>query len=494
MTTSTRLPVTLIVWIALILTLIVWVIRISSAVTLDRPFLAGTSGCEEEALFSVWKTAKGYGAYSDPWLPHFSQSYFGWLFYKVYGLWCFAGLAAFSLPDAWLPTIARLLTLIATVGCIVVYTGLLRSGAPLRERFSTPILAAFATLVVVNPLFHWWSFTTRPDIAALLFELSALAVGFTYTKTHRFSSLLWFALLAFLAWSFRPTNISVLVGMGFFLLLVGRWKHLAALVALMATAFAAVFLLLGSNFYQSVIVANALSGPPILSVGWSNWMNAITKDPIVLLGAIGLLPVALACNRWRHDEKTLLSVLCGAVSLGMVAVFACKSGAGSNYYFPPAAFLPLAFLLAASHFERPGLWLKLFVGLSAASIVLCSVLILSGRAGNLRMASDQRLHDLVSLRPELSDPIFCTDRAANLPWILGDGVDSPVFGFAYRNMLQASPEKFAGGTIADLLQQGRYATVVISEEGASYMPEPEELQGYQPAKSIPGFQILVRNP
>src|SRR5438045_9141407 len=44
-----------------------------------------TSGCEEEALFSLWRFAHGEAVYSDPTLLPYAISYFNWLFYLVYG-------------------------------------------------------------------------------------------------------------------------------------------------------------------------------------------------------------------------------------------------------------------------------------------------------------------------------------------------------------------------------------------------------------------------
>ncbi len=98
-----------------------------------------------------------------------------------------------------------------------------------------------------------------------------------------------------------------------------------------------------------------------------------------------------------------------------------------------------------------------------------------------RLPGDAHLHEMRALRATLAPPVFSTDRVANLPWILGNGGDSFVFGYAYQSMLAAKPQKFTEGTIADQLREGRFGTVVLSDINASYHPSAEELAAFQAA-------------
>lgn len=465
-------------WIALALSATVWVLRISSAVTLDRPFLGNTSGCEEEALFSVWKAANGHEVYNNPWLPPFSASYFGWLFYQAYGWWAKAGLAVSGLEDAWLPTFTRAFTLLGLLACVGIFNRLLRVGIGRADAFAPSLLLGLAALVFINPLFHWWAFTTRADVWALAWELAALLAAFHYALSGRLRSVVLVGFFAFLAWSFRQTNISVLAGFGLWLLISGRWKVLLPMVFIMAVAFGATMVVLGMNFIDSAFTANALSGDMLLSVGVANASSALTKDPLLTLALGVAVLLVFFAGRWWQNEASRLAFFVAATSVVLAVVFAAKVGASSNYYLPPAALVPLFVLVALS---RGGFARSLnpwFIGAGAAGVGLASALVLAGISGNLRVPGDDPLHEMRALRPTLREPIFCTDRVVNLPWILGNGADSYVFGYAYQRMLEAKPEKFTGGTIADKIKQGRFGTVILAEINASYAPSAEEMNDF----------------
>jgi len=474
----------LVLWllgVAVALSTMVWMIRIASAVTFDRPFLSGTSGCEEEALFSVWKAANGHEVYNNPWLPPFSASYFGWLFYEVYGIWAKAGLAITGLEDAWLPTLTRLLTLLGLLGCIGIYNRLLQFGANQAGSLSRMLLLGFSALIFINPLFHWWSFTTRADVWALAWELAALLAGFRYAQGGSLRSLVLVGVCAFLAWSFRQTNISVLAGFGLWLLFDGRWKVLLVMVPAMAVAFGFTMVVLGMNFIESAFTATALSGDMLLQVAVSNATGALTKDPLFTLALGVSLLLLWQAGRWWEDPMARLVCFTATTSLLLAAVFSAKVGASSNYYLPPAALVPLFVVVVWTRGSFSSALGGAFVAAGSAAVAVASGLVLSGVSGNLRVTDGEHLHEMRALRATLPQPVFSTDRVANLPWILGNGRDSCVFGYAYQSMLAAKPQKFTEGTIADQLREGRFGTVVLSDINASYHPSAEELAAFQAA-------------
>src|SRR6185369_11979167 len=86
-----------------------------------------TTGCEEEALFSIWKFTRGETVYSDPAMIPYTISYFNWLFYWLYGGVAKLCLSAFDLSDSWLPVVVRGLTPGIIAGCAGV------TGAIIRE-------------------------------------------------------------------------------------------------------------------------------------------------------------------------------------------------------------------------------------------------------------------------------------------------------------------------------------------------------------------------
>jgi hypothetical protein len=466
------------VWIALAVSLTVWGWRIASAVSIERPFLGWTSGCEEEALFSVWKATRGYTVYNNPWLPPFSGSYFGWLFYAMYGCWSALWMQITGLEDAWLPTFTRFLTLIGLLFCISTFYKL---GRGIGNQIGFPrtlCMIGFSSLVFINPLFHWWSFTTRPDVWALALELGALLAALFFTSNGRPSCVVIAGALAFLAWSFRQTNVSVLIGFGLWLLISAQWRVLLPLMAGMALAFTTTALLLGSTFIDSAFVANALSGAMVPAHAWMNALGALTKNPLLAVGLAGLLVLVFFIPRWWRNPEARLCFLVGAISTANGLVLSAKIGASSNYYLPAAAFVPLFVLRAIGQAGLAPFWQRGFLVSGALGVAIASALVLMGVAGKLRVAGDASMHELRSLRSTMKQPVFCNDRVANLPWILGAGADSYVFGYAYGGMLAAKPENFVKGSIADQLRQGQFKTVVISRINSHYEASSNELAGF----------------
>src|SRR5436190_10388909 len=114
-----------------------------------------TSGCEEEALFPIWKFATGQTVYSDAHAMPFSVSYFNWLFFLVYGGAAKIFVALLHLDFQAVPIIARLVTLgfaLASIGILYRLFGLLN--LPLISSRSHRLAASI--FLIINPLTGSW--------------------------------------------------------------------------------------------------------------------------------------------------------------------------------------------------------------------------------------------------------------------------------------------------------------------------------------------------
>lgn len=473
---------------ALALSAVVWLRRIAGAVRWDRPFLGATSGGEEETLFSVWKAVHGLPVYGDPWRPPFADSAYGWLFYRSYAAWSRFWLAGFGLDDTWLPTVSRGFTIVGMAVAIVALRAVFRATPGRGGGLAWPLAAT----AIVNPLFHWWSFTTKPDVWALALELVALAAATRAVVSRRFLPLVPVAVACSLAWSFRQSNVAVLVGTGAALLLAGRWRQFAALVAIMAAVFAASFAVLGRNFWESAIVAMALAGDMDAARGLRIGVAALAKDPLLAVSVAALVPAALACRRWWQDPVARLLVVTGVFAAGFHLVLAGRAGADTNYLFSAAAILPGAVLATLP----PGLAGRrrrhLFIAAAAVGLLMAAGAVLGGARGRLAPENDDGLHRLRAVRDRLPQPIFCTHVAANVPWVLGDGADSMVVGFPYAGMLRARPARFTSGTVEQMLRDGSFGTIVFAARHGWWQESAADLAGYDPGPDCPGFTIKVR--
>ena len=473
---------------ALTVNTIVWLRRIAGAVRLSPPFLGATSGGEEEPLFAVWKAIRGLPVYGDPWLPPFTDSAYGWLFYHAYALWSEVWLAACGLDDVWLPTVSRTFTLVGLVVAIIGLRRVLQTTPAGRGGLVWPLAAA----AVVNPLFHWWSFTTRPDVWAVALELVALAAATRAVVSDRFAPLMPVAMACYLAWSFRQSNVSVLVGVGAVLLIAGRWRHLAALVALMAAAFGGTIVALGRSFWESAIVAMALAGSMEPARAMRIAAVSLAQDPLLAVSVVALVPLAVAWRRWWSDPVARLLVLTATFAFGWNLVLSARHGANGNYHMPAAVLLPAAVLAAVGQGSDRRLRCEGLVATAAAGLLAAGLVVLAGVRGRLAPEDDGPMHRLRSLRDRLPRPIFCTHVAANAPWVLGDGADSMVVGFPYEGMLAARPERFAAGTVEAMLRDGRFGTIVFAERHGRWHEADADLADYEPGPECPGFTIRVK--
>ena len=502
---------------------LVWLVRVAGAVRLDRPCLAATSGGEEEMLFSVWKGIHGLPIYNDPWLPPFTDSPYGWLFFRGYTVWSAGWLAALGLDDAWLPTVSRCFTLVGMAVAMAALAGLLRDTARGgMRRLAWPL----ALLALANPLFHWWSFTTRPDTWALAMELVALRAAVRAVRSGGFWPLLFAAVPAYMAWAVRQSNVSVLAGLGCALVLdgvlsregltqpasgasrddapaapFGRWGHLAArvaagpwgrlaaLVAVMAAAFAATFAALGRNFWESAIVAMAVAGDMRLDRVAAVAVSGVTRNPLLAVSAAAL-PVLLVVRRsWRRDPVARLLVCTAAFALLFNLALAARTGSDTNYLMPAAAFLPPAVLAVCGGGRRGLAWGGLFVATGSVGLLVAGAIVLLGVRGRLAVEDDTHVHRLRALGDRLARPVFCTHVAANVPWVLGDGAGSMVVGFPYAGMLRSRPERFAGGTVERMLRDGTFATIVFADRHGWWREADADLTGYVRGPACPGYTI-----
>lgn len=207
--TSTRLLVP-----AGLICLALLALRIAGAFSFRRPFLEVTSGCEEEALFSLWKVMVKEPLFTDWSYPPYAVSYYNWAFYWFYGLpwrWLRTGVAWDS---AWLPSIARWMTLGFAFGSAWLAGRIVSQRGWWPTNWRNAAKLAFCVLAVANPVTGFFAFTARPDVGSLFFEL----LGFLWlgaALADRRQGLLYAGILAlYFAWSFKQIAVCVLVFSG----------------------------------------------------------------------------------------------------------------------------------------------------------------------------------------------------------------------------------------------------------------------------------------
>jgi len=453
--------------------------RVLFTVSFRQPLQILTSGLEEEALFSIWKSVRGQAVYSDPFSIPFSASYFNWFFYSLYGSTTALILKLLNLTDDWIPTLTHTLSLVLALLCIPLSVLLVRELDVLPPKRSLWMGAGVGVLVAFSPLVGWWNLTARPDIGALFLELLALFLCLRFVKTDRLGYLGTAIPLAFLGWSFRQIAVNVISGLCLCLLLRKRWKILGATVGITSALYGATFLIGGADYWSNTVTCLGAT-EVFLSHGVTNLLLAGRKSPLLLAG-IAAAALLFAQTGWRKARpETVFLFLTWAFSMLWNFVTSMKIGASDNYFMPSVA-LGIFFALSVLPTVPEGIPSRLLGRATLAVLMFAQVasclVVLGGAAGRIDLRADQIPSlALKSVLQGAEGPILVTDRWLNLPWI---NPTTPHFVYAY--VYRAGPLKnhfYEAGGLEGLIER-RYFKRIIVPRGPREPGWPEIVSNYR---------------
>jgi hypothetical protein len=428
---------------------------------LTSALTAGTSGCEEESFYTVWRVNHGLAAYVDSSAPPYSTAYFNWLFYKIYGA------ASAGHPDEEIPHWGRLCTLLGAALAFLL-SGWALTEAVTLNRLAWGVLAAGA--LWSSGLFGWWLFTMRPDIWALTLEIGSVAWFLAIYPRRRWLAAIGGVGLAYLAWSFKQSNVSA-VGTLFLFLAWRRERSLATTVAGLFIFLDAVTLIVGGHFYRANLAAAAGSFDSLL--GWVNLLHAAGRTLPLMILPVYALGLWLGDGRQPWSGAAPIAVqfaMIGLLVSGILAFAASfKLGASYNYYFS-AAFFATLLGVHSRHALQSRTFLRVGDGLLAAALagaVTIAGLQLSGRLGTLSLATANAvLTQRLEVWEKLPSPRFSDDRRLAMPW-LNPGL--PLFIPAYNYPAdRARHRPFQHDGIGGLIRDGYFAALLLPDATGDY--------------------------
>ena len=455
----TRLVVALsLLTVALAVILFGW--RMTTVFSLVQPRHVVTSGWEQENLIAVWAWLHDLPVYARLSEIPFRLSLYNWLYYTAYGAWSGLVLHLSGGSEDWLPTVARLFTLVSllatALGAWIVFR-------PERDKDQPPaVLAASCALFLsLGPLMGFWGLTLRPDPWALALEVAAIAVFLTQSPHRPWMAVLGAMILTYLAWAFKQSAINA-AGAIFLFLVLRRRFALAAAFAVLLSGAAGLTIALGSESYlRSILVADYKHGldlPRALSV----FTNATAKTVPALAAGAATLALLLMRPRLRPrilaDDRLVLGLLGSAVAVSLAVITSTHPGAAENYYFASLFFLLLTALAAL----RLGLVLPaaaFALGWLAEAGLVAYALTPTGAVKSLDYTHDR----YSAARPcldTLARPLFIDELYLSLPWMT-PGTEPFVLAYAYP-FARAAGLPFAEGGIGGLIESGYFATLVLN--------------------------------
>ena len=471
------------VFLALIPALLVQIQRGQAA--LSSPLPSQTTGCEEESFYALWRANHGQKVYADSSLQPYSSAYFNWLFYRAYGA------VAAGHPDEEIPYWGRICTLVGAIMALL-FCGWTLALAP--NRLVCGALAGLAFLS--SGLFGWWLFTVRPDTWAMTLEIASATWFLTFYPRRRWLAIIGGVVLAYLAWSLKQANLSV-IGTLVLFLVCQRQKYVAFAAAGLFAFMTTATLLIGGIWYRSSL-ASAASGFD----GWLGWANLLSATvhalPVIVLPVYALaLWFGDDCKPWTSSVP--IGVQFGAAGLLVSGTLAFgagfKSGASYNYYFTAVFFATL--LGMHSRFALQNLFALrigdavVMLALGTGGILAC--LQLSGRLGTHSLAAANAvLNQRLKVWSTLPTPRFSSDRRLALPWLNpGEPVFFPAYNYpADRSRLRS----FQGDGLGGLIREGYFSSLLLPEDTQDKYDGNRLSDHYVRASSVAGLAVYLRIP
>ncbi len=481
--------------VATSLALAAW--RVCSSISFAEPLQMQTSGAEYESLFAIWKASQGDPVYGSRTAAPYNAVVYNWLFYAGYGSIVGAAEHLLTLSDAWLPTVARLLTL---AGAIVWWAAAAASVRAIRG-IGTPsgaFAAPLPSILALGPLTGFWMITARPDIWAVACEASGALAFLVLARRGGPWAIVLPVFAAYLAWSFKQTNLALIAAVVLFLLWRGRFAAAAGATGLFGALVAAT-LAVGTPEYRAAVLFSGYPLEFLVERGFRNAINAGAKTVPIWLPAL-VLAVSLPW-RWRaiaqtRDDATLFTGLGTAVAGGLAFATAFQTGASENYYFGAAHFGAL--LVAAVWFRAVGPANRLHRPVAAAAAVGLVIhtaavgAVLLGIQGVVSVRSDHaatmRLVECLARYPR---PLFVNSPSHALPWLAGGSEPFPL-SFVYdRERRLGRP--FERNGIGGLVGTGYFATLALAGQGEAERFDGGSLAGYRRTGELcSGFAMFER--
>ena len=476
------------------LALALMAVRVSSAVSFHMPLMASTSGVEEETAISIWRYVRGLDVYQHPHHIPFSAAAYNWLFYVLHGEVARIVLGSFGLPEVWLLTVSRLVTLALTaVGSIVTWYGF-RALVP-SPSFMNRLAAPFSIYLFFGPLVGFWAISLNMEVAATLFTAAATVVFCRWYDAASARTVIIASLLSLLAWSFKQSYVYAAGAIGLFLLLRGDWRGLATTVLIHIAGWSSA-LMLGSDVYFRIMFFVGMDATLSVTTLWRNVVNvAVKTTPTLAVVVVCACAVArrVPIRSLMADTPLLFSVCGTVVSAMFVVPFSAKIGAAENYYLALIWYLTFAAFAAARHLDDHAFG-RISATIIAASWLLAGMAVLTvltGMQGARSVSASHERHvaQQACLRG-LPAPLFAVDGYLALPWMT-EAEPRFVLFYTYHPDRKAG-RPFERDGVAGLIRE-RYFSTIIMPAGAPSEFEGALLDAYErQVSNCAGLDIYLR--
>lgn len=493
MTIARSLP-----WIAAtgaILCLALLTARAATVLSFAEPLQLFTSGDEQSSLLALWRYVNDFDIYTDRHAEPFANIGYNWLFYQAYGAVAGALQALFGLEDAWLPTLGRWFTL---VGAAVIGFAAYVAFRHMTRGSDRLLPAALAVFVAVGPLVGFWAITVRPDVWAAAFEVIGAALFLRLYPRRRGPAIIAAVVCAYLAWTFKQSNVFLAGGVGLFLLARRDWPAITGLVSGLGVLWAATLFLGPEQYRQNILFTDFPLIFTIERLG-RNLVNFVIKSgPSLFAVAVFIAAVAASGDirraLWRNDAA--LFAVAGSLAAALSIPASAQTGASESYYFTLSFFLALLALtgmeVLAGTGTRAADRIRSAMAAGWATVVVALFLVFGGVTGVINLRP-YHVHYMEVKRclDGLPRPVYVHERYLSLPWMTPN--NTPYVLAHIYEAERALGATYEHGGIGGLISASRFAAIAVPGFEAPRELDGARLDGYiQAPSACRNFIILVR--
>ena len=486
-----------------LLCLVLLAVRTGFAISFSEPLQVQTSGDEFTQLYAIWRYVEEQPVYTDRLKSPFYVAMYNWLFYEFFGFITGLVLRLLSLGSEWIPTVGRVVSLLAiAVGIPIVYaTFLTVSNA--RSKTLHVVCLSLTVFIMAGPLVGFWNITVRPDVWSRSLEAIAVALFLLYYPRRPWTAVLAVIVAAYLAWAFRQGNVLSPAAVGLLLVFRRDWSRLIMLCILLPLAWGVTLALGEPQFVHNVLFVDYPLSFDIERMVRNVTNFGVKSGPVLFfLAALAVAASSRALRQRLGSSDGFVVAAGGAFVAAAISIpGSAQSGGSENYFFSLSYFLALmvaASLPALVDIGTPATRSVLTAGAAGwATLSAAIVLVLVGTTGVRSVRAQHETHmDFKRCLDTVQRPLYVANHYLALPWMTPGNVPY-VLSYVY-GVDRSQGRSFEHGGIGGLVADRYFSTIVLAETGSN---PPDVLDGAsldayerEPSADCSGYVVLVRRP
>lgn len=450
------------IYLLFIVTLILFVIRLYNTFSIQHSL---TGGIEDEGLLAIWLT-KNTNFFQNhyllfPKIENFDNKIFNlfqynWLWYVANSQLVTLFETIFSLSDKYFANLVRVNNLIfSIVSFIILYLIFL------KQKISPKINFIFSFFIIFGPLIGFWSFSAKPDMAYLMFEIFAIYLIIKNINKLNWKNILFITLVLYLSWSMKQTSIITSIAL-FIYLILKKNKIIYFYSFSFLTLIITTFIIGGETYISNLLWLNAKTNFSLLHFIKLFFSSIFKILPLFVLSILIFISLKKVKKIKIKNNNILLFLLTGIMCSTINIILSYHIGSAPNYYFISAIYL---LIFTIFNFKQISLFNSNFNNIFNLSLIIQIILIIfviSGLLGKTKPHHFDQVEKFKICTSNIKTPIFFSKiEYYRLPWIAGNYEKNPLIQNWFYDRRYEN-QNISNTPIFQLIKNGTFQSLVLT--------------------------------